>query len=115
MENLKKDRKSAILKLAQDIANVEGGIYMATFRILIDSVDKALDFNKIVDQCEFNVDLVNGRTYVDAKSLVGIFSLPLYRPLGGHCLCGPGFDAGTGRKACGICHRAGWRQTEYKK
>ena len=81
MENLKKDRKSAILKLAQDIANVEGGIYMATFRILIDSVDKALDFNKIVDQCEFNVDLVNGRTYVDAKSLVGIFSLPLYRPL----------------------------------
>ena len=69
MENLKKDRKSAILKLAQDIANVEGGIYMATFRILIDSVDKALDFNKIVDQCEFNVDLVNGRTYVDAKSL----------------------------------------------
>ena len=72
MENLKKDRKSAILKLAQDIANVEGGIYMATFRILIDSVDKALDFN---------VDLVNGRTYVDAKSLVGIFSLPLYRPL----------------------------------
>lgn len=81
MENLKKDRKSAILKLAQDIANVEGGIYMATFRILIDSVDKALDFNKIVDQCEFNVDLVNGRTYVDAKSLVGIFSLPLYRSL----------------------------------
>ena len=81
LENLKKDRKSAILKLAQDIANVEGGIYMATFRILIDSVDKALDFNKIVDQCEFNVDLVNGRTYVDAKSLVGIFSLPLYRPL----------------------------------
>lgn len=35
MENLKKDRKSAILKLAQDIANVEGGIYMATFRILL--------------------------------------------------------------------------------
>ena len=65
----------------KDITKVKGGIYMATFQILINSVDKALNFNKIVDECEFNVDLVNGRTYVDAKSLVGIFSLPLYRPL----------------------------------
>lgn len=54
---------------------------MATFPILIDSVDKVLNFNKIISSCEFEVDLVNGRTYVDAKSLVGIFSLPLYQPL----------------------------------
>lgn len=54
---------------------------MRTFQILIDSVEKVLDFNQIIDGCEFDVDLGNGHTYVDAKSLVGIFSLPLYGPL----------------------------------
>lgn len=54
---------------------------MATFLILLDSMDKVMNFNKIIDNCEFEVDLGNGRTYVDAKSLVGIFSLPLYQPL----------------------------------
>lgn len=54
---------------------------MAVYEVLINSVEKALDFNKIIDRCECDVDLVNGHTYVDAKSLVGIFSLPLYKPL----------------------------------
>lgn len=54
---------------------------MTVCHVLIDSVEKALDFNKIITSYDFDVDLVNGHTYVDAKSLVGIFSLPLYKPL----------------------------------
>lgn len=50
---------------------------MKTEQILLDSVEHIQEFNKIMTQCEFDVDLVAGRFIVDAKSIMGILSLDL--------------------------------------
>lgn len=50
---------------------------MRTEQIFLDSVEHIQEFNKIMTQCEFDVDLVAGRFIVDAKSIMGILSLDL--------------------------------------
>ena len=41
-------------------------------------------FNQAVVKCSFDVDLVSGRYVIDAKSLMGIFTLDLSRPIDLH-------------------------------
>jgi phosphocarrier protein HPr len=45
--------------------------------ILLDTIDKIADFIKVVSKIEYDVDLVKGRYTVDAKSVVGVFTLDL--------------------------------------
>jgi len=52
-----------------------------TFNILLKSINDVKDFVNIVNKYDFDVDLTSGRYIVDAKSIMGIFSLDLSKPI----------------------------------
>ena len=54
---------------------------MKTFNILLKSITDVKDFVNIVSKFDFDVDLSSGRYVVDAKSIMGIFSLDLSKPI----------------------------------
>lgn len=49
--------------------------------IKLNSVDKVKSFVNKVSKFDEDIDLVSGRYVVDAKSLLGIFSLDLSKPI----------------------------------
>ncbi len=50
-------------------------------QIKLNTINEVKEFVNIVLQCPYDVDLVSGRYIIDAKSLMGIFSLDLTRPI----------------------------------
>lgn len=54
---------------------------MKTFNILLSSINDVKNFVNIVNKYNFDVDLTSGRYVVDAKSIMGIFSLDLSKPI----------------------------------
>jgi len=52
-----------------------------TFTILLKSINDVKDFVNIVNKYDFDIDLTSGRYIVDAKSIMGIFSLDLSKPI----------------------------------
>ena len=54
---------------------------MKTFNLLLSSINDVKDFVNIVSKYDFDVDLTSGRYVVDAKSIMGIFSLDLSKPI----------------------------------
>ncbi|MBQ7875746.1 MAG: HPr family phosphocarrier protein [Clostridia bacterium] len=54
---------------------------MKSFKVMLSSIIDVKTFVDIVNEFDFDVDLVSGRYVVDAKSLMGIFSLDLARPV----------------------------------
>ena len=54
---------------------------MKTFNLLLNSINDVKDFVNIVSKYDFDVDLTSGRYIVDAKSIMGIFSLDLTKPI----------------------------------
>lgn len=54
---------------------------MKTFNIMLKSINDVKDFVNIVNKYDFDVDLSSGRYVVDAKSIMGIFSLDLSKPI----------------------------------
>lgn len=54
---------------------------MKTLTIRLNGVDDIRAFVNAVATCEYDLDLKNGRYVVDAKSIMGIFSLDLSTPL----------------------------------
>lgn len=54
---------------------------MKTFNLMLNSIDDVKDFVNIVSKYDFDVDLTSGRYVVDAKSIMGIFSLNLSKPI----------------------------------
>lgn len=54
---------------------------MYTTQISLDSIDKVKNFVNSIAQFDFDFDLVSGRYVIDAKSIMGIFSLDLSRPI----------------------------------
>lgn len=54
---------------------------MKTFNIMLKSINDVKDFVNIVNRYDFDVDLTSGRYIVDAKSIMGIFSLDLSKPI----------------------------------
>ena len=54
---------------------------MKSVQISLDSIDKVKSFVNAVNRLEGEFDLVSGRYIVDAKSIMGIFSLDLSRPI----------------------------------
>ena len=54
---------------------------MNTFNIMLKSINDVKDFVNIVNKYDFDVDLSSGRYIVDAKSIMGIFSLDLSKPI----------------------------------
>ena len=54
---------------------------MKTVQISLNSIDKVKSFVNAITQFEFDFDLVSGRYVIDAKSIMGIFSLDLSNPI----------------------------------
>ena len=53
---------------------------MKTVQISLNSIDKVKSFVNDITKFDVDFDLVSGR-YVDAKSIMGIFSLDLSKPI----------------------------------
>ena len=54
---------------------------MQTVTISLTQVSQVQDFVNLVKQFPFDVDMVSGRYTVNAKSMLGIYSLDLSKPL----------------------------------
>lgn len=54
---------------------------MFTVSILLDSVEKVQRFITIISRYSCSFDIESGHSCVDAKSLVGVFSLDISKPL----------------------------------
>jgi len=60
---------------------------MKSINVLLGTINDVKEFVNIVTRYDFDIDLVSGRYAVDAKSIMGIFSLDLSRPIqvSAHC------------------------------
>ena len=54
---------------------------MKVFYIRLSTIEQVRNFVNIVSKYDYEIDLKSGRYVVDAKSIMGIFSLDLTRPL----------------------------------
>lgn len=54
---------------------------MKTVQISLNSIDKVKSFVNTISQYDYDFDLISGRYVIDAKSIMGIFSLDLSKPI----------------------------------
>lgn len=54
---------------------------MTTVKISLNSIDKVKDFVRDVTMFDCDFDLISGRYVIDAKSIMGIFSLDLSKDI----------------------------------
>ncbi len=54
---------------------------MKTVQISLNSIDKVKSFVNGITKFDYDFDLVSGRYVIDAKSIMGIFSLDLSKPI----------------------------------
>ena len=54
---------------------------MTALKISLNSIDKVKSFVNTIAQFDAEFDLVSGRYVIDAKSIMGIFSLDLSKPI----------------------------------
>ena len=61
--------------------NHQEDVIMKTVQISLNSIDKVKNFVNDLTKLNTDFDLVSGRYVVDAKSIMGIFSLDLSKPI----------------------------------
>lgn len=54
---------------------------MTTTKIAINTINDVKNFVNIVTKYDYDVDIISGRYAIDAKSIMGIFSLDLSKEL----------------------------------
>ena len=54
---------------------------MVTFNVSFKSINGVQEFVNIVCKYQYDIDLVSGRYVVNAKSIMGIYSLDLSKPI----------------------------------
>ncbi len=54
---------------------------MKTFNIMLNSIVDVKEFVNLVNRFPYEIDLTSSRYVVDAKSIMGIFSLDLSKPI----------------------------------
>lgn len=54
---------------------------MTRVMVLIDTIEKVKEFSVIIGNCPVAADLATGRFLIDAKSLMGVFSLDVSKPI----------------------------------
>lgn len=54
---------------------------MVTVNIMLNTISDVKNFVNTVSKYDFEVDLTSGRYVIDAKSIMGIFSLDLSKPI----------------------------------
>lgn len=57
---------------------------MKTVMISLNSIDKVKSFVNDITKFDYDFDLISGRYVIDAKSIMGIFSLDLSKPINLH-------------------------------
>lgn len=63
-------------------AFMSGGFFMKNkATIMLSTINDVKEFVSEVTLCDYDVDLISGRYAVDAKSIMGIFSLDLSKPI----------------------------------
>ncbi|HCD69300.1 MAG TPA: hypothetical protein DEQ68_01615 [Ruminococcaceae bacterium] len=54
---------------------------MKEYTVKLNSIEQVKEFVALTNKCAFDVDLMSGRYAIDAKSIMGIFSLDIAKPL----------------------------------
>lgn len=54
---------------------------MKEFTVVLSSINDVKNFVNVVTKYDYEIDLTSGRYVVDAKSIMGIFSLDLTKPI----------------------------------
>ncbi len=54
---------------------------MCKATIMLSTINDVKEFVNVVSKCDYDVDLISGRYAVDAKSIMGIFSLDLSKSI----------------------------------
>ena len=54
---------------------------MKTVQISLNSIDKVKSFVNDITKFDYDFDLISGRYVIDVKSIMGIFSLDLSKPI----------------------------------
>jgi len=54
---------------------------MKTVQISLNSIEKVKSFVNEITKYDYDFDLISGRYVIDAKSIMGIFSLDLSKPI----------------------------------
>ncbi len=54
---------------------------MKKVNIKLGTINDVKEFVNVVALCDYDVDLISGRYAIDAKSIMGIFSLDLSKPV----------------------------------
>lgn len=64
------------------MSDIAGGtFFMKTVKISLSSIDRVKSFVNDINRFDCDFDLVSGRYIIDAKSIMGIFSLDLSKPI----------------------------------
>ena len=61
---------------------------MTTTTVALKAIDDVKNFVNTIMRFDFDIDLVSGRYAIDAKSIMGIFSLNLSKPIKVEAHCG---------------------------
>ena len=72
---------SIILRVEESKATSKEVKAMKTIQISLNSIDKVKSFVNDITKFDYDFDLVSGRYVIDAKSIMGIFSLDLSKPI----------------------------------
>lgn len=67
--------------ISETTENHKEEMYMKTVQISLNSIDKVKSFVNDITKFDYDFDLVSGRYVIDAKSIMGIFSLDLSKPI----------------------------------
>ena len=67
--------------MTETVIYVEEVQIMTTVQISLNSIEKVKSFVNDVTRFDSDFDLVSGRYVIDAKSIMGIFSLDLSKPI----------------------------------
>jgi hypothetical protein len=65
----------------EGMINIKEVDIMKTVQISLNSIDKVKSFVNDITKFDYDFDLVSGRYVIDAKSIMGIFSLDLSKPI----------------------------------
>ena len=65
----------------EGMTHIKEVITMKTVQISLNSIDKVKSFVNDITKFDYDFDLVSGRYVIDAKSIMGIFSLDLSKPI----------------------------------
>lgn len=62
-------------------ADIKEDLHMTTIQVSLNSIGKVKSFVSAIAQFDTDFDLISGRYVIDAKSIMGIFSLDLSKPI----------------------------------